>query len=372
MYIKGVGMTKFGRSEKPDHMLAYDAVSDALDDADMKINDIDAIAISNLEFYFHGLVQRHMASMLSGMFKTRKPIVRIPAACGGTGAAVWMSNQWNEFNNILVVGAEKLMCNHSTQITEEFMMAAESRWEQHEGLNFPTTNAMVAQKYLEKYDCTIDDLALISFKNHNNALKNPKAYFYNRPVSLEKIKSSAVVASPFRLYDCSVSVDGAAAAVFTRDKTDIELKGSGLCTDYMAPFERDDATTWDGTINASKDAFKMAGLNPSDIKVAEIHDAFTIVELLAYEDIGFAKKGHGAKLIRDGTVEINGKIPINTSGGLKAKGHPVSATGLAQFNEIVTQLRGEAGDRQVKANIGLTQNIGGAGGTVSVHILKKI
>jgi acetyl-CoA C-acetyltransferase len=373
MYIKGVGMTKFGISDKSEQVLAYEAALEALSDADMTIKDIDAIAVSNLEFYFHGFIQRHMASMLSGLFKVRKPVIRTPAACGGSGAAFWTANRWKEFDNVLVLGAEKLMTNNSKHITEEFMMAAENHWEQNEGLNFPMTNALVAQQYLNRYDCTMDDLAMIAYKNHQNALKNPKAFFYKRPVSLEKIKSSPVVAKPFRLFDCSVSVDGASAAVLTKDKTDVKIVGSGLCVDYMAPFEREDVTTWDATVKSSREAFKMAGLKPEDIDVAELHDAFTMVEMLAYEDVGFVKKGQGSKYVRDGHFEIDGKLPVNTSGGLKAKGHPVSATGLAQINEIVLQLRSEAVDRQIQdAKYGLTQNIGGAGGTISVHVLKKV
>jgi len=373
MYIKGVGMTKFGISDKLSHQLAYEATLEALEDADMGFNEVDAVVCSNLEWFFSIERQRHFSALLSSMFKTNKPIVRVPAACGGAGAALWFANQL-DYNNILVIGAEKLMTCKTESITDEFMMAAESKWEQIEGLNFPGQNALVAQEYMQKYpETTTDHLALIAHKNHQNAVLNPKAKFYKTPISLEKIKSSPIICSPLRLFDCSLSVDGAAAAVISKDKTDIEIAGSDLCTDYLPTFERDENTSWDASTISSTNVYKQAGIESSDIDVAELHDAFSIVELIAYEDLGFAEKGKAYKKIEDGYFNLDGKLPISTSGGLKAKGHPVSATGLAQIYEIVKQLRNQAQDRQTQnPKYGLTQNIGGAGSTVSCHILKKI
>lgn len=379
MYIKGVGTIPYRIYDKPSHLLAYDAISKTLNDADLSMNDIDAIVCSTLEWFYTGEFQRHFASMLSGLLKTRVPIIRTPAACAGGGMALCTAVKLglsNEFNNILVIGTEKLHghTNNSECITNEFMMAAESIWEQQEGLNFPASNALVAQAYLKKFpDATMDDLALISFKNHENAYLNENAFFYNKKINLEQIKKSPIVCSPLRLFDCSISVDGAAACVITKDKTDVKIMGSAYCTDYLPPFERDDITTWDGNLKASEEAYKQANVSVKDIDLAEMHDAFTIVELIAYEDLGFCKKGQGSKLIRDGTVKLDGKLPVNPSGGLKAKGHPVSATGLGQIYELVKQLRKEAKDRQVsKAKIALAHNVGGAGGTVTINILKKI
>jgi acetyl-CoA acetyltransferase len=219
----------------------------------------------------------------------------------------------------------------------------------------------------------MDDLAMIAHKNHENGYLNPNAYFYGKKVSLDKIKNSPVVTSPLRLFDCSITVDGASAVVLTKDKTDVEIKGSSLSADYMSPFEREDLTKWDGTVTTGNEVFKQAGLDRGDIDFAELHDAFTIVELLAYEDLGFCKKGEAYKAIRDGRFKMDGKMPVNVSGGLKAKGHPVSATGLGMIYEIVKQMRGEAGDRQLSnVNNALAHNIGGAGGTTVCHILKKV
>src|SRR3989339_271521 len=372
MYIKGVGMTKFGVSDKLSHQLAHEAALEALHDADLKFAQIDAIVCSSIEWFFSIEKQRHFASMLASVFSTNKPIIRVPAACGSSGAGFWFAQQ-QEFDHVLVIGAEKHMTCKTESITEEFMMAAESKWEQDEGLNFPAQNALIAQEYMSAYpQSTTEHLAKIALKNHDNAFLNPKARFYQKKVTLEQIRDSPMVCSPLRMFDCSVSVDGAAAAVLSKDKTDIRVAGSDLCTDYISPFERDSNTSWDATVEAAKNAYAMAGIEPCDVDVAELHDAFTIVELIASEDLGFAKKGHACNAIDDGAFCLDGKLPINPSGGLKAKGHPISATGLAQIYELTKQLRGEAGDRQVaNPKTALAQNIGGAGGTGSVHVLRK-
>ncbi|MBD3164227.1 thiolase domain-containing protein [Candidatus Woesearchaeota archaeon] len=373
MHIKGVGMTKFGISDKHSWQLAYDAALGALKDADMKFTEIDAIVCSSLEWFFSVEKQRHFSSVLSSMFRTHKPIIRIPAACAGGGTALWFANQLEEYDNILVVGAEKLMTCKTEAITDEFMMAAESKWEQLEGLNFPGQNALVAQEYMQKYpETTPEHLAKIAFKNHSNALLNPKARFYGKGISLETIKNSPMVCSPLRLFDCSISVDGAACAIISKDKSDVNIIGSDLCTDYLPTFEREDNTSWDGSVITAKNVYSQASISPKDIDVAELHDAFTSVELIAYEDMGMAERGKAYEKIEDGYFNLDGKIPVNTSGGLKAKGHPVSATGLAQIYELVKQIRNEAGDRQVNnPKLALAHNIGGAGGTVACHILKK-
>ncbi len=375
MFIKGVGCIPYRIHSRNSQLLAYSAISDALSDADISISKIDAIVCSTLEWFYTGEFQRHFASVLSGILKTNIPIITVPAACAGGGTALWTANRLG-FDNVLVVGVEKLHGHtaNSQKITQEFGMAAESKWEQPEGINFPGENALVAQAYLEKFpETTMDDLALIAFKNHENAYLNPHAYFYQKKVSLEEIKTSPVVTSPLRVFDCSISVDGATAVVITKDKTDVEIAASSSCADYLPPFERDDLTAWDGTIITSTEVFEQAGLERSDIDFAEVHDAFTIVELMAYEDIGFCRKGEAYKAVRDGVFNIDGKLPINVSGGLKAKGHPVSATGLGMVYEIVKQMRKEAGDRQLtKTRNALVHNIGGAGGTTTMNILRKV
>ncbi|MFA6376562.1 MAG: thiolase family protein [Candidatus Paceibacterota bacterium] len=375
IYIKGVGMTRFDYTQKPWWGYAFDATMDALKDAKMNFSGIDAIVFTGVSSAGGGEHQTHKVSLLSGLFKTNVPIIEMPSVCGGGGVAFWTALRLlrdQEFNNILVLAGEKLVDNRAEVITDWILSAAERTIEQPEGLLFPAQNALVFQQYCKKYGGTHEDLELIAFKNHQNAVANPKAYYYKRPVTMEKIKDSPVVAEPLRLMDCSLSVNGGAAIIVTKEKTDIEVIGSGFATDYILTFERQDMTHFRATQLAAQKAFAMAGLGPDDINVAEIHDAFTSVELLSYEDLGFAAEGKAGELIRSGKINMGGKMPINPSGGLKAKGHPISATGLAQVYEITNQLRGNCGDRQVpNAKVGLTHNIGGAGGSVTVHILKK-
>lgn len=377
-YIKGVGMTKFDYSQRPWWAFAFEAAMEALEDARMKISEIDCIVFTGIEgagdVFEH---QTHKASLLSDIFKTHVPIINVPAVCSGGGVAFWTALRLlksGEFKNILVLSGEKLVDNESSVTTHWISSAIEREIEQTEGLNFPTQNFLVWQQYSRKYGATHEDLELIAFKNHQNATLNPKAYFYQRPVPLEKIKSAPKIAGDFTMYDCSLSVNGGAAAILTREKTDIVVLGSGFATDYLLTFGREDPTHFVATQIAAKKAFQEAKISSKDVQVAEVHDAFTSVELISYEDLGFAEIGKGAQLIREGIVNLDGKLPINPSGGLKARGHPISPTGLAQIYEIVNQLRGKCGQRQVKPipKIGLCHNIGGAGGSVTVHILKRV
>jgi len=374
-YIKSVGMTRFDYSQKPWWQFAFEAATEALEDAKMKISQIDAIVFSGIESA-EGTAehQTHKISLLSDLFKTNCPIIQVPSVCAGGGVAFWTALHLNGFKNILVLAGEKLVDNKSEVTTHWILSASERVIEQTEGMLFPVQNALVAQQYRRKYGVTHDDLALIAFKNHQNATKNPKAYFYKRPVTLEQIKSAPEIASPFTIYDCSLSVNGGAAVILTSEKTDIQVIGSGFATDYLLTFGREDLTHFVATQIAAKKAYKEAKISPKDIQIAEVHDAFTSVELFSYEDLGFVKIGKGAELIRKGIVNLDGKLPVNTSGGLKAKGHPISPTGLAQIYEVANQLRGKCGERQVKPipKIGLCHNIGGAGGSVTVHILKKV
>jgi len=376
IYVKGAGMTRFDYTQKPWWGYAYEAAVDALKDAQMNFSAIDAVVFSGVSSAAGGEHQTHKISLLSGLFKTNIPIIEMPAVCGGGGLAFWTALHLlrdNDFNNVLVLAGERLVDNRTEVITDWILSATERVIEQTEGLIFPVQNALVFQQYCQKYGATHEDLELIAFKNHQNAALNPKAYYYQRPQDLEKIKKAPIVAEPLTLMDCSLSVNGGAAAIVSKDKTDIEVIGSSFATDYILTFEREDKTHFKATQIAAQKAFAMAGVTPNQINVAEIHDAFTSVELISYEDLGFANPGKGGELIRSGKINLGGQMPVNPSGGLKAKGHPISATGLAQIYEIVNQLRGRCGARQVKgAKIGLTHNIGGAGGSVTVHIFRRI
>ncbi|MDP6648243.1 MAG: thiolase domain-containing protein [Candidatus Woesearchaeota archaeon] len=373
MYIKGVGMTKFGIHTKTTQELCYESIMDALDDAEISLSDIDEIIISKGDSANDGERQRLFPGVLSSILQDQDiPIIRVIAACSGGGAAVWNAVN-SRAKNILVIGVEKLTPAPTRFVTDDLMMASERLYEQTEGLNFPAQNALIAQQYMMKYNVSQKDLALVSLKSHENAFHNPKARFYKKKITMDMIKKSPIVASPLRLLDCSISVDGAAAAIISKEKSNIEIIGSSLYADRLPAFESKDMTTWEGTRLAVKSAYNQAGINPEDVDFVELHDAFTPVELMAYEDLGFAEKGEGKKLIKNGATKINGTLPVNTSGGLKAKGHPISATGISQIYEIVKQMRGQAGKRQLnKTKIGLAHNVGGVGSTVTVNILKHI
>ena len=376
MYVKGVGMTKFGIQEDTSSHLIYEATTEALNDANISMSEVSAIFISSLEVNSNGERQKHSTSMVSSLFQTKVPILSTPAGCAGGGTALWTAMKLGKsgnFDNILIIGFDRIVANTSKKVTDEILMGGERIYEQTEGLIFPAQNALVAQQYMLKYGATTDDFALVAYKNHQNAYLNPKARFYKRKISLDDIKSSPVVASPLRLFDCSISCNGAAALILSSEKTDIEICGSAEINDYLSPFERDDMTSLESTRKAAEIAYSEANITPSQIDIAEVHDAFTPLELISYEDLGFCNQGEGAELIKNGTTTVDGKLPVNTSGGLKAKGHPISPTGIAQIYEITKQMRQQCGERQVKKlKYGLAHNIGGVGSVATVHILRNL
>ena len=371
-YIKGVGMTKFGIHTKTTQELCYDVVMEALEDANMSLTEVDEIIVSKGDSINDGERQRLFPGILSSILQDENiPIIRVTAACSGGGAAIWNAVN-SDAEKVLVIGVEKLTPAPTRYVTDDLMMASERIYEQSEGLSFPAQNALIAQQYMMKYNVSMDDLALVALKNHENANLNPKARFYGKKVTLDMIRKSPIVASPLRLFDCSVPCNGAAAVIISKDKTDVEIVGNGLIVGALTSFERKNMVSWSSTIKAAENAYKEAKIKAKDVDIAEVHDAFTSVELMSYEDLGFVGKGKGADLIRKGHTKLNGKLPVNTSGGLKAKGHPISATGVSQIYELVEQMRGQAEKRQVdNVKYGLAHNIGGAGSMTSVHVLKK-
>jgi acetyl-CoA acetyltransferase len=254
----------------------------------------------------------------------------------------------------------------------------DTTWEYPFGTTFPGYYAMIAQAHMARYGTTEEQLAKVAVKNHYYGRLNPYAHM-QKDVTLEMALSSSFVAYPLKLFDCSLITDGAAAIILASEQKakaisdkPVWLVGLGLGTDTMVIGERKDLTSLRGSVYAARQAYEMAGLTPDDIDVATVHDCFTIAEIVAYEDLGFSKKGEGGKLIEEKQTYADGKIPVNVDGGLKSKGHPVGATGVSMAVEIVKQLRGEAGPRQVKnAEIGLTHNVGGSGQVAAVHIYRR-
>jgi acetyl-CoA acetyltransferase len=272
---------------------------------------------------------------------------------------------------VLVLAGEKMThvsTPHATSILAEVIDPVERSY----GCTMTALAAMVTRRYMHEFGMTTDDLALVSVKNHNNGALNPYAHF-QKSVSLETIRGSKVVASPLRLFDCSPISDGAAALILSSKPSWVKVSGIGHGTEHVAVQNRESLTSFSATRRAAKQAYEMANKNPDDIDVAEVHDAFTSFELIDTEDLGFFKPGEGYKALLDGITQLDGALPLNPSGGLKARGHPVGVSGLAQVVEIVWQLRGEAGDRQVKnPSIGLTQSIGGFASNNLVNILEVV
>ncbi|MBW2976300.1 hypothetical protein KY347_02530, partial [Candidatus Woesearchaeota archaeon] len=275
-YIKGIGMTKFSIESRNSLDLAKESIVKALDDSGLSVNDLDAAVVSNSDSRVSLERQRHYNSFLSSFFKKSMPIIRVPAVCGGGGAALWTALRLG-YNNVLVATVDNLVAGPSNIMTDYILEAADKTYEQNEGLIFPAQNALAAQQHFLRHGSNSDDLALIALKNHENAFMNPKAMFYGKKVTLDMIKSSHIVASPLRLFDCSITVNGGAACVISRDKSNIKVSASGLSVDYMAIFERPDMVTWNATKKAAEDAYRQAKITPKDIDFAEIHDAFTIV-----------------------------------------------------------------------------------------------
>jgi len=279
---------------------------------------------------------------------------------------------------VLAGGVEKMTDVSGDDATFALATAADAEYESYNGVTFPGLYAMIARAHMEKYGTTREQLAMVAVKNHKNGLLNPNAQ-YQTEISVKDVLNSVMVADPLRILDCSPITDGAAAVIvasadaakkFKRHKP-VFIKGCGHATGSIALHSRADLASLEAVKISAERAYKMAGKEPKDIDVTEVHDCFTIAEICVSEALGYFEKGTGGKAVEEGHTHLTGKKPINTSGGLKSKGHPVGATGIAQAIEIVEQLRGEAGKRQVKnAKVGLTQNMGGSGGSSIIHIME--
>jgi acetyl-CoA C-acetyltransferase len=276
---------------------------------------------------------------------------------------------------VVAAGVEKMTDVGTGVSVDTLAGAADREWEGFAGATFPGLYAMIANDYMHRYALTREQLAQVAVKNHENGARNPIAQFQQR-ITIDTVLNSSLVADPLRLFDCSPITDGAAAVVVVpldraRDYTDtpVRVLASAQASDTIALHDRRDISTLDATVAAGRRAFQQAGLTHGEIDIVEVHDCFTIAEICAIEDLGFCKKGEAGRLTQEGVTALGGALPVNTSGGLKACGHPVGATGIKQIYEIVQQIRGEAGARQVDAEIGMAHNVGGTGATVVVHIL---
>ena len=378
--IIGVSQTKFGELwDKSFRDLIAEAGVKAINDAEIDGAAIEALFVGNMS---SGLFveQEHIAALISDHVGLNPiPATRVEAACASGGLALRQGIMAvaSGFHDVVIsAGVEKM--TDVVDATPAIATASDQEWEAQQGATFPSLYAMIAKRHMYEYGTTREQLAQLSVVNHKNASKNPNAQFPFE-VSVDKVINSTMVADPLTLLDCSPVSDGAAAIVMVPAEdakkytdTPIYVKASAQASGTLTLHDRKDITTIESTKVASRKAYEMAGVTTKDIDLTEVHDCFSINGLLAVEDLGFAEKGKGGIAIEEGQTEIDGDFPINTSGGLKARGHPLGATGIAQAAEVVWQLRGEAGGRQVDgAEIGMTHNIGGTGGTAAVHIFGR-
>jgi len=382
--IIGVGCTKFGELwDSSFRDIFVGAGVSAIEDANIQGEKIDALYIGNMSGG-RFIEQEHLGALIadySGLASLHVPSTRVEAACASGGLALRQGiiAVASGYHDIVIAGGAEKMTDVSVETTTDALAAAADReWEGIMGATFPGLYAMIARLHMHRYGTTSEQLASVAVKNHHNGSMNPIAQFRNE-ISVETVLNSAMVAEPLHVFDCSPITDGAAAVVLApadvaRKYTDtpIYVRASAQASGTLSLHDRQDITTIDAAVVAAKKAYEMAKVTPEDIDLAEVHDCFTIAEICAIEDLKFVKKGEGGPASESGMTAIGGDVAVNTSGGLKACGHPVGATGIKQAVEITLQLRGEAGKRQVEeAELGLTHNVGGSGATAVVHIFSR-
>ncbi len=379
--IVGIGHGKFGaRSDASLRELAFEAVKACLEDAGIPLKEVESMVtgIAGDEF---SIALQPSAQVHDYIGFHPKPNFRVEGACATGSMALrtgWMNVASGLADLVLVVGVEKMTEVPTSVATGIMGRGGDAIWEYPFGTTFPGYYAMIANAHMAEFGTTEEQLAMVAVKNHYYGNLNPFAHM-QKEITLEKALTSFTVAHPLKLFDCSLITDGAAAVLIASEERaksisskPVWIAGLSLATDTMRITERDSLTSIMASRESAKAAYKMAGVGPSDIDVATVHDCFTIAEIVAYEDLGFCERGEGGKLIEAKETYIRGEIPVNVDGGLKSKGHPLGATGVSMAIEITKQLRGEAGERQVKnAEIGLTHNVGGTGQVVAIHIFRR-
>jgi acetyl-CoA C-acetyltransferase len=379
--VLGAGSTKYGKLNESIIEIALNASKDAIESAGITPKDIQAGYISNV----FGVADKqvHMAPVImSNLGIPHVPGLTIESACG-SGSVMLREAYANIaagfYDCVLALGVEKITHTGTTQSTTLFSYCSDFFYEGGNGASFPGLFASIARVYMTTHKANEEDLAYVAVKNHENGILNPKAHV-RKKITVDDVMKSPVVASPLKLYDCCPFSDGASAVILCNEefakksrKPYVEVIGSGRGASPAAVQAREDITTIPSTISAAKQAYKMAGITPKDIDFAEVHDCFTIAEIIDIEDLGFFPKGTAAHAVREGATRRNGEIPINPSGGLKSKGHPIGATGVGQVVEVFEQFTGKAGERTVKnAETALTHNFGATGASAAVHIFRKV
>jgi len=381
--VAAVGKTPFGAFAGRDlRSLAVEAGDKCLKNGHVSPSQVEAFYLGNFAGpSFTG--QNHLAPYISNALGIRDvPATRFEAACASGGSAffhAFSAVAAGIYDCVLVLGVEKMTSQSTARVTEILASAGDCSGEMKAGSTFPSLFAMIARRHMYQYGTTREDLGAVAVKNHANGALNPGAHM-RKVITLADALNARPVAEPLGLYDCSLISDGAAAVVLmpadrAHDFTDkpVRILGVAQASDFVALDQKPDITTFPAVRRASQKAYEMAGVGPNDIQFAEVHDCFTIAEIVAIEDLGFVEKGCGGPYETSGATARSGEKPINASGGLKAKGHPVGATGVAQICDLVAQIRCEAGDMQLKRHsLGLAQNLGGSGASCVVSILGNV
>jgi acetyl-CoA C-acetyltransferase len=385
--IIGVGNSKFGvRNDVNVAELAFEAVKPSLEDAGVSAKDVEFMALGSVGAgaWYEELLPAVVTAEYCAL--TKAGLVRCEAACASGSAAFYTAYSTvasGQAETAMALGVEKMREIDTPTAMEWIGRAGYYFWEFHNfGLTFPAYYALYATAHMAKFGTTEEDLALVAVKNHKYAAMNPVAHLRNK-ITVDDVLSSMVIASPLKLFDCCPMTDGSASIVLASEEkvkelridTPVWIAGIGCSSGTANLSKRSDYVGLEASVLASQRAYKAAGVAPNQIDVAEVHDCFTIAEIMAYEDLGFCGKGEGAKLIREGQTEIGGKIPVNVDGGLKAKGHPIGTTGCSMIYELTKQLRGEAVEkgRQVplKNCVALAHNVGGTGHYCYVTVLRR-
>ena len=378
--IIGIGHGVFGRrSDATVQELAFEAFRAAMQDAGIDRDVLDASVIGSVPEY-------HKQRSLAGVVQEYLGLVPRPTwltevACASGSAAIrtgWMGIKSGLHDVVAVIGCQKMTELSTPEILALMGRVGEVQWESGFGTTFPAYYALFARRHMHEFGTTRENLLQVAVKNHHYGAMNPMALF-RKEITLEKALASEEVATPLQVYDCCANADGAACVILASEEKAKELSekpiwldGMGCATASMSVLRRPSLTGLPSAQKASSSAYEMAGVTADDVKVADVHDCFTIAELMAYEDLGFCPEGEGGRFIEERETYIGGKVAVNVDGGLKAKGHPIGATGVSMTVEIVKQLRGEAGERQVPdADVGLTHNVGGIGQYCFVQVLKR-
>lgn len=378
--VVGVGRTPFGVFPERDlRSLAVEASRNCLEDAHARPDQVEAFYLGN----FAGpafVGQNHLAPYIAAsMGIVDVPATRFEAACASSGSAffhAWSAVAAGLYDVVLVAGVEKMTNQPTPKVTEILASAGDLGGEIKAGATFPALFAMIARRHMYQYGTRREHLAAVAVKNHANGAKNPYAHM-RKVITVEQALSGKPVAEPLTVYDCSLISDGAAAVLLApleraAEFTDrpVRVLACAQTSDHLALEQKEDITTFPAVRKAAEKAYRMAGVTAADIEFAEVHDCFTIAEIIAIEDLGFVRKGEGGPYTAEGRTCVAGEKPVNASGGLKSKGHPVGATGVAQICDVTLQIRGEAGELQLRRHsLGLAQNLGGSGATGVVTIL---